>query len=320
MNIEISGTDPATARILDLRVRDLLQPSPDATAIIHIGTAGLNSNPVKQYRAASITKAAVALAYACLVTDTRLDLDTPLNHYLPGIGDHRTTLHRCLAHTAGLPTDPQPDPWATRRFPHPDELLNWSRATALATVDEYRYSNVGYALLGQALERITGSTWFDHLTETVLSPLAATHTTLQPTAAVADEDTAVDLAGLGPAGQLWTTPQDLTRLATAMHPDTDALEIGRDTLTRFARVRNITDRHWTTGAGLGIQTFRRDLRFTIGSRGVIGAHQAFCASDGNTTIAVVTVGAAPNGALDVSAFVETQAWSDTMTDSARALS
>jgi hypothetical protein len=81
-----------------------------------------------------------------------------------------------------------------------------------------------------------------------------------------------------------------------MHPDIDAIAIGRDTLTRFTRVRSITDRHWTTGAGLGIQTFRKHRRFTIGSSGVIGAHQASCASDGSTAIAIVTHDAAPGTA------------------------
>ena len=137
------------------------------------GEAMTPGHPV---RIASNTKTYVAAAVLRLWEDGRLELDAPIERYLPeelleilragGYQPDVITVRHLLNHTSGL-DDHGTDSYAESIFADPQH--RWTRAEQVQLcVDEgsvqgapgevYRYSDTGYVLLGEILEQITGGT------------------------------------------------------------------------------------------------------------------------------------------------------------------
>lgn len=124
--------------------------------------------PVDQrtvFEAASLGKPVFAYAVMKLVEQGRLDLDTPLNNYLPHPdleNDERLkliTARRVLTHTAGLP--------------------NWRpRGKALQIYfmpgERFSYSGEGYVYLQRVVEKITGHPLDQFMKQNVFEPLGMT--------------------------------------------------------------------------------------------------------------------------------------------------
>lgn len=124
---------------------------------------------------ASITKLATALAVLRLADAGALKLDDPLAVYLSEAAAARegVTLRRLLSHTSGLPYD------VTEGLAPYTSQLDWPTLkrgcleTPLATAPQTQvlYSNLGPGLLAIVVERLTGKTFHEALTELVLQPL-----------------------------------------------------------------------------------------------------------------------------------------------------
>jgi CubicO group peptidase (beta-lactamase class C family) len=121
----------------------------------------------------SITKTFTATLAMALVADGDLDLDEPLGHHLPDLGDlgDDLTLRHLLSHTGGLACGPDPAELTSgslRRYVaehcHPANLV-------LPPGTGFSYSNIGYVLTGLLVEEITGMSWSDAMTSIVLKPL-----------------------------------------------------------------------------------------------------------------------------------------------------
>lgn len=124
------------------------------------------------YRVASITKMATALATLVLCEEGLLSLDSPVAGYMPDGKDlpelQGVTLRHLLSHTSGL-SDPvdlekllnQKTPWT--------EAVRGRRFAAPGTA--FRYSNLGFGLIGCVWEYVTGLSLRDVLRRTVFTPL-----------------------------------------------------------------------------------------------------------------------------------------------------
>ncbi|MFT4037432.1 MAG: serine hydrolase domain-containing protein [Thermomicrobiales bacterium] len=144
--------------------------------------AGAPVTPQTWFQHGSIGKSFSAIVTLQLVDEGVLDLHAPVTAYLPwfavGGGHAPITLHHLLTHTSGLPagSDLSPDQryenWALREVP------------AAPPGSRMRYSNVGYRVLGQALERVTGQTYRELVTQRILQPLG-----MRDTSAVIDNST-----------------------------------------------------------------------------------------------------------------------------------
>nr|QEO74010.1 beta-lactamase [uncultured bacterium] len=117
----------------------------------------------------SITKLVTATLTMALVSDGDIDLDEPLGHYLPDLRRLSPDLagvltpRHLLSHTGGLASEATHTVRAGRHL------------GALHTVrppgSDFSYSNLGYCLLGQVVETITGMSWHEAAAAILLKPL-----------------------------------------------------------------------------------------------------------------------------------------------------
>lgn len=147
--------------------------------------ARVPATPDTPYALGSLPKAVVATGLMLLVQDGDIDLDSPIDKYL---GDqalwsvtgepHRPSVRQVADHTAGLPGI-----FWDHRF-QGDELAPLSNADLIRRygfLDRapglgYRYSNLGFAVLGHAIEVTSDSALEDFLRERLFEPLGMKHT------------------------------------------------------------------------------------------------------------------------------------------------
>lgn len=168
----------------------------------------------------SVTKTFTATLLADLAAGGVVDLDDPLSRFVPRDqrGPTDVTLRALASHTAGLPAG---GPLATL-----DEVLDALASAPLSPRGQYRYSNLAYTLLGHVISTAASMPFPSFATERILIPLGMTSTAFESDldgrvlAKGARADTGEPVGPRDPvplpgAGNLWTTPTDLLRWATA---------------------------------------------------------------------------------------------------------
>ena len=119
-----------------------------------------------RYSAASITKGLTAAALIRLVRSGQVDLAMPVAVYLPDLkGATTASLAQVLDQMAGLPRD-LPDNYAGR------SVARWvaENRDRLGPVGAERYSNIGYALLAEVVENVSGQKFANFVESQVLVP------------------------------------------------------------------------------------------------------------------------------------------------------
>lgn len=127
----------------------------------------------------SMSKTITAAAVLQLVAAGTVALDDPIERYHPTPYGPGITLRHLLAHLSGVP-NPIPLRWVHPAARHAAfdehaaleaELRAHPRA-ASAPGAQYRYSNIGYWLLGSVVERASGRAFTEYVLERVFTPLA----------------------------------------------------------------------------------------------------------------------------------------------------
>ncbi len=136
-------------------------------------------NEGTNYNAFSVTKTFTALAVLQLVERSLVDIDAPVITYLPEFpyGSSITVKH-LLTHTAGIP-NPIPLSWIHLPEEHGsfdrDEffrsIFREHNKVRSAPNAKYAYSNLGYVLLGQLIEKVSGSSYEEYVTKNIIAPL-----------------------------------------------------------------------------------------------------------------------------------------------------
>lgn len=150
------------------------------------GTTPISAQTI--YEIGSITKAITGTLLADMVRRGEVALDDPIAQHLPAdwkvaqVGERAITLLDLATHTSGLPRMPPglmpPDmenPYATVDATMLREMLAGLTPTR-GPGERYEYSNLGYALLGQALAHAGGQSWETLVRERVLEPLGMKET------------------------------------------------------------------------------------------------------------------------------------------------
>jgi CubicO group peptidase (beta-lactamase class C family) len=131
------------------------------------------------YNAFSVTKTFTALAVLQLVEQGKADLNQPAIHYLPDFPyGAAITVKQLLNHTAGLP-NPIPLSWIHLESEHRDfdrnrffrPVFEKNSQTRSRPGEKFSYSNLGYLLLGQLIENVSGKTYEEYVSEHIIQKL-----------------------------------------------------------------------------------------------------------------------------------------------------
>jgi CubicO group peptidase (beta-lactamase class C family) len=142
---------------------------------------GVPNTPETVYRIGSITKSFTALSILQLEERGLLNVEDPVRKYVSEIpadwGD--ITIHQLLCHKSGIPDFMNAKTYED--FAHPNHVENALKEYAgkplLSKPGEvFRYSNSGYVLLGHIIEKVSGKSYEQYLTENILRPAGMDHT------------------------------------------------------------------------------------------------------------------------------------------------
>ncbi|MGH3244109.1 MAG: serine hydrolase domain-containing protein [Spirillospora sp.] len=171
------GAPGAMAQVQDRRGR----------TVIRSGTGDLRTGaPIPKdayWRVGSITKPFVATVVLQLVGEGEIDLDAPVDRYLPGLVSGKITVRHLLQHTSGLP-DYLGLLSMQKIIENP--LAHYDRRDLLALALKepplfkpgkgWKYSNTGYLLASMLIEKVTGRPYDEEIKRRVLKPLRLRHT------------------------------------------------------------------------------------------------------------------------------------------------
>ncbi|MFI6317181.1 serine hydrolase domain-containing protein [Nonomuraea sp. NPDC050556] len=234
-----------------------------------------------QYRLGSITKSLVAVVVMRLRDEGRLDLLDPLGKHVPGTPFGEVSIAQLLSHTAGLSAEPPTDWWErTPGLPAEELIARLDPGISKHRAGRYfHYSNLGFGMLGELVARHRGTTWLQAVQREVLQPLGMGDTTARPRephatgyavhpfADVLLAEPEHDAVSMAPAGQLWSSTDDLARWAAFVAGDTGDV-LPADTLAEMREPATVDDGDaWTGGYGLGLQLMRNAGRRLAGHTG-----------------------------------------------------
>jgi CubicO group peptidase (beta-lactamase class C family) len=141
--------------------------------------------PQTPFYIGSLTKSFTALAVMQLREAGKIELDTPVCHYLPWYkvadpgASGKMTVRHLLNQTSGLPTAAGEIPLAD--FDNsPDAAAHQARALSTLVPTRpigsaFEYSNANYNLLGLIIEAVSGQSYADYIQQHIFTPLKMSH-------------------------------------------------------------------------------------------------------------------------------------------------
>ena len=287
------------------------------------------ATPATVYRIASVTKQFTAIALLQLAERKVLRLSDPVDQYVPEIRAVRglvrpPSLVQLATMTSGLARDP-----ADRRKSGDGAVDGWmetlfSALPGTEAVSEpgttYRYSNVGYAILGAAVSRAAKVPFVEYVRAKILRPLGMTSTDFALSEAMrtrlatgVDYDVLVkdslnyeDAAashrtgpGLSvPNGGLYSTVGDLARLVSlelGFGPDS-VLSAGALAMRNAVPVTAHPSLYW--GYALGQQVQRWGDTVAVGHSGNTSGYTSQVWYDASRAFGVIVLRSAGGGQAD----------------------
>ncbi|MFG2951089.1 serine hydrolase domain-containing protein [Streptomyces adustus] len=151
------------------------------SAGVHDLASGRAADPDARFRAGSTTKVVTAAVVLKLAAQGRIDLDTPAQHYLPGLftpAFEPITVRQLLNHTSGIRAGDGWDDSFEEQYAHRFDTLTPRQVvrSAVAKGPEFRpghgqdYLNINYTVLGLLVEKVTGHSYASEATRLVLRP------------------------------------------------------------------------------------------------------------------------------------------------------
>jgi CubicO group peptidase (beta-lactamase class C family) len=140
------------------------------------------------FRIASMSKSFTCMAMLKLRDEGKLNLDNPAYLYIPELKNLKyptadapvITIRHLMTHSAGFPED---NPWGDRQLADNDKDLmefigkqiSFSNPPGIA----YEYSNLGFALQGKIISKVSGMRYQDYIKKNILEPLGMKTTTYE---------------------------------------------------------------------------------------------------------------------------------------------
>ncbi|MFI0351783.1 serine hydrolase domain-containing protein [Actinomadura sp. 9N407] len=247
--------------------------------------------PNMEHRVGSITKTFTATALLQLVEQGRIQLDAPIAQYLPdavpGERGQQITVRMLLNHTSGIadyvgsafPSFAQlsPESLDENRFRtlRPEQLIKWGVQSppTHAPGAAWSYSNTNYIVIGQLLEKVTGTEAETYIDRNVIRKAGLKHTyfptsphirgshsrmyeALYGKADPPREYSVYNMSWAGTAGALISTMDDLNAFYRALL--TGKL-LGEGSLTEMRRTVPVKDADGNTVMDYGLGLYSVDL-------------------------------------------------------------
>jgi D-alanyl-D-alanine carboxypeptidase len=257
------------------------------------------------FAAGSVTKQFTCACIFLLAEDAKLSVRDPVAKWYPDLTKAKEiTLYDLMTHVAGYP-DYYPLDFVDRRMAKPippDDLLK-EYAGGKLDFDpgaRWSYSNTGFILLGRVIEKVSGKSFAEFLSERILKPLEMSETVFDPkpgqkglatgyTAfALGEPEPAVREADgwIHAAGGLYTTPTDLAKWDLAL---VTGKVLKPDSYRLMTTPRELNDGR-IRDYGCGIAVGRRRGELMLRHSGAVSGFLAFNAVLPRTRSALVLMG------------------------------
>jgi CubicO group peptidase (beta-lactamase class C family)/D-alanyl-D-alanine dipeptidase len=256
-------------------------------------TAGVAADAQTVYRVGSVSKLFTDVAIMKLVEKKQLDLDAPIQRYLPDFHPRNPfggeiTIRELTSHRAGLTREPPVGNYFDDTNPSLAATVASLNATSLVYKPGSRskYSNAGIAVLGYVLEKTQRESFYPYLKRAVLDPMEMSSSAFEPLPAIQRRLAKATMwtlhgrqfeaptfqLGMGPCGSMYSTVLDLSRFLGVLFAG-GATQSGSRVLAK-----STLDSMWTpqfaapgaaTGFGIGFNVGSLDGHRTIGHGGAI---------------------------------------------------
>lgn len=269
-------------------------------------------NEETQFRCGSITKTFVAVEVMRLRDEGLLDLADPITKHLPELEALSCNIAHLLSHTSGLRAETS-GPWWERT---PGGTFEQLVASSIRPEDiinppgrRFHYSNVGFAVLGELIGRLRRAPWDDVISDELLRPLGMVRTSTRPVkpfapglgvhphADVVLAEPEHDAGAMAPAGQLWSTTEDLSRwigLLAGRHQELLSPATAAEMRQPIAVV-DVPEAAWTAAHGLGLQLFNDAGERSYGHGGSMPGFLAMLRIDARSGDGIIVMTDATSG-------------------------
>ena len=239
--------------------------------------------PLSRFRVGSVSKTMTATGLGLLLEEGLVDLDAPVQVYVPDFPEKRWTVttRQLGGHTAGVRHYRGSEMLSDVHYQSVDDGLEIFRSDTLLFEPgtDYAYSSYGWNLLSAVIESASGEPFLEFMRDRVFEPLGLRHTVPdQNTAIVPDRVSFYEKNGDGElvnaphvdnsykwaGGGFLSTPEDLVKFGRA-HMGAGFLEAETlETLQTSQRLRNGEETQYGIGWRVGTQP---DGDRTIGHSG-----------------------------------------------------
>jgi CubicO group peptidase (beta-lactamase class C family)/D-alanyl-D-alanine dipeptidase len=272
------------------------------------------------YRVGSVSKLFTDMAVMELVEQGKLDLDAPVNRYLPEFAPQNPfkaaiTLRQLISHRSGLVREPPAGHYFDAA---PPPLIDVVKSLAGTTLifepgTHIKYSNAGIAVVGAVVERVSGKPFPKAVEHALLGPLGMSRSSFEPDAtlkrlmahglmwtydgqAVA---TPTFLLGTGPAGNMVSSVVDLGRFVSFLFAQgraSDKVVLTPETL-RLMTEPPPDKPDASSGFGLGFALSKFDGERRVGHGGAVYgfATEVEALLDAKLGVVVITTADCANG-------------------------
>ena len=132
------------------------------------------------FEMASVTKMFTATAVMLLVREGKLNVDDEYVKYFPDYPYPGVKIRHLLTHTSGMPDDFETDNWVCpawkneQRIPPCGEIVRFIRESgeeaSHAPGETFRYTDIGYCLLANLVEKLSGIRFEEFLKKNIFEP------------------------------------------------------------------------------------------------------------------------------------------------------
>ncbi|MFN8060794.1 MAG: serine hydrolase [Vicinamibacterales bacterium] len=239
----------ALTRVIEQEIRDKSLPALSIALVVGPNVvwargfgvadpdANLPATAETVYRVGSVSKLFTDIGVMQLQERGKVDLDTPIDHYLPEFRPHNPfgkpiTLRMLMSHRAGLVREPPVGHYFDPTHPTLAETVASLNRTSLVYEPGTRikYSNAGVAVVGYVIEKLEGKPFASWLKANVLDQIGLSRSGFEPTPDITSRLSKATMwtfdgrrfpapvfeLGMTPAGSMYSTVLDLGKFLSML--------------------------------------------------------------------------------------------------------